>query len=80
VKQAEKIIFLFHFAILGKEFAKSGKRKIIENELASLLFTVLNTNNAVHCDYMIRRTEDYTHLQDCDVSEQKVKFTIGGFK
>jgi hypothetical protein len=69
VEQAEKIISLFNFAVLGKEIARSGKRKIIENELASLLFTVLNTNNTVHCDCVIRRTEDYTHLQDCDVSE-----------
>lgn len=29
---------------------------------------------------VIRRTEDYTHLQDCDVAEWKAKFKIGGFK
>jgi len=69
VEQVEKIIYLFNFCNSGEKFAKSGKRKIIENEPASLLFTVINTNNAVHCDYVIRRTEDYTHLQDCDVSE-----------
>jgi len=26
MEQAEKVISLFHFAVLGKEFAKSGKR------------------------------------------------------
>ena len=64
-----KLFLSLTFAVLGKKFAKYGKRKIIENEPATLLFTFINTNNTVHCDYVNRRTEDYTHLQDCDVSE-----------
>jgi hypothetical protein len=68
VVQAEKMISLFNSAVLGKELAKS-EIKIIENEPASLLFAVIKTNNKVHCNCVIRRTVDYTHVQDCDVSE-----------
>lgn len=64
-----KLFLCLTFAILGEKFAKSGKREIIEKGPAALLFTVINTNNTVHCDYVIRRSEDYTHLHDCDVSE-----------
>jgi hypothetical protein len=64
------MISLFTFAILGKDFAKSGIRKIIENEPVSLLFTVIKTNNKVHCDYVIRRTEDYTHFLNKKLNPQ----------
>jgi len=43
----KKLFLCLTFAIPGEKFAMSVKRKMIENERASLLFTFINTNNAL---------------------------------